>query len=424
MERKGKIFNTLLNLMTMLSVCSCTLEDDMVSPQKVTMDIILQGESYNTRTYSNDIAVHDLNIIIFEDGLTDMMIWTEGDSNIYNDKISVSLLKGHRYTVFAVANLGRRLEVKGRSDLDEEYFELADAEDICNRMPMTAWKEDIVAENGGTVSIRLTRMAAKVSIGMDRSLLNDDVSLTVVGARIGNSPRRASLTGTNKVIDRYGCLDKGFELNEEECLPLNISVNGGLSGEASLYLFENMQGEFPTSISDAEEKVFAEGDPMADICSYLELEMEYRSNDLIGYDSNLIYRFYLGDGISSLDVERNCHYHMTVTPSGDGLSGGGWRVDKSGIGPATPVFAIYPGEILQGHIGDTLRIWCEYYPRSAPFDPGIEELEFDRMRGIYDYIVGENAVTLTLKSPGTGIVYMSAGHPVNQSGMVIITVYP
>ena len=146
----------------------------------------------------------------------------------------------------------------------------------------------------------------------------------------------------------------------------------------------------------------------------------------MSYDSPLLYRVYLRDGLRSLDVERNCHYHITVIPEDDGLSGGGWRVDKSGIGPSTPLFKMHPGNYVEGHVGDTLRIWCECYPKTAPFDPGYEELNYDKSRGIYDYAVDDDGhgVTLYLKKAGTGIVYMSAGAPINQSGMVIVYVNP
>ena len=68
------------------------------------------------------------------------------------------------------------------------------------------------------------------------------------------------------------------------------------------------------------------------------------------------------------------------------------------------------------------RIWCEYYPPNAVFDPGYEELELDRQRGIYDYEVDndERSVTLTLKAKGSGIVYMSVGEPVNMTEMAVI----
>ena len=183
-----------------------------------------------------------------------------------------------------------------------------------------------------------------------------------------------------------------------------------MSEEVSLYMPENMQGTVPSE----------------ETASFVEMEIDYRSSELISYDSPLIYRFYLTDDDGSHDVGRNCHYHIAVAPEGDGLSQTGWRIDKSGIGPVIPLFRMHPGEYAEGHVGDSLRIWCECYPRTAPFDPGYEELNFDKGRGIYDYRVDDDGhgVTLYLKRPGSGIVYMSAGEPINRSGMVLVKVKP
>lgn len=427
MGREGRIFNHVLTMISLFSSFGCTRMERPDCITEVGMKIEFSRHGYMTRAEEHASLIHDINIIVFENGKTDSMIWHEFDGNDSEAKMTVSLAKGHAYSFFAVANCGRALDsVDERDDLSREYLELQSAQDIGRLMPMTAWSEDVIAEDGGTVWLELVRMAAKISISIDRSRLDDDVSIRAVGVRIGNSPGRSPLSGHNRVRDRSDCMEEGFELKESECSSLNTIDRYGLSAEADLYLLENMQGEFPFRIQDAEEKVFAPGDPMAEKCSYIELEIEYTSGSFISYDSNLIYRFYLGDSLNSLDVERNCHYHITVTPVGDGLAGGGWRVDKSGIGPSTPFLTMYPGEYIEGHVGDVIRIWCDYYPRSAPFDPGIEELEFDRKRGIYDYEIDEDGrgVTLSLKSPGTGLVYMSAGEPVNQSGMTIITVYP
>lgn len=427
MGRERRLFNRVLIMTVWISSYACTRIGNSSDTMEASMEIALCRYGYMTKGEESEDYIHDINIIIFEDGKTESMIWKEFYGNTSDGTITVSLINGHRYSFFAVANYGMALDpVRNREDLYKARLKLLNAREILQRMPMTAWAEDVIAEDGSMVRLELVRLAAKVSIDIDRSALNEDVSLRVTGARIGNSPAYAPLAGCNRIENRHGSMEKGFELNETDCSPLNTVDRDGVSGKADLYLLENMQGEFPVEIDDAGEKVFAEDDPMADRCSYIELEMEYRSDALISYDSNLIYRFYLGDGLDNLDVERNCHYHMTVTPVGDGLSGEGWRVDKSGIGPSTPFFTMYPGDYIEGHVGDVIRIWCEYYPRSASFNPGLEELEFDRERGIYDYEIDENGkgVILYLKSPGTGLVYMNAGAPVDQSGMAVITIYP
>ena len=51
-------------------------------------------------------------------------------------------------------------------------------------------------------------------------------------------------------------------------------------------------------------------------------------------------------------------------------------------------------------------------------------MEDDRERGIYDYIIDEDGhgAILTLKGPGRGLIYMEAGHPVNDAALFIIEV--
>ena len=376
---------------------------------------------------------------------------------------------------------------------------------------MSAVMEDVSVEDAEDIHIRLTRMMAKISLKIDRSHLNEDVDIEVTDVRLCNCPRYAAAIGPNRASSRHDCLSEGPTLSGNGCAALNHIGHKGLSNEISMYMLENMQGRFPYDIDEDEEKVFDEEDIMSEICSFMEIEMKYRSGKHFTDNGNLIYRHYLGDGTDNLDIERNCHYHITVTPENDGLNGSGWRTDKTAIGTfvqdislavdridmtyrgqtiqleanafpdeatykeliwessdtmvaeiseeglvtamnegtcsircsasdgsgaevrclvtveyAPSYFNIYPADYIEGHVGDELHIWCDFFPPNAPFDPGYEELEFDKSRGIYDYEADTDGygVTLTLLKPGIGIVYMSAGEPVNESGMVIVRVLP
>jgi hypothetical protein len=139
----------------------------------------------------------------------------------------------------------------------------------------------------------------------------------------------------------------------------------------------------------------------------------------------LIYRFYLGDGLNNLDIERNCHYHITISPEDNGLKGDGWRVDKSGIRyTGTPQITQYPDDYIRGDIGDVIHIGCTLYPPDTPFDVGEKYMEDDKAEGIYDYIIDEDGhgVTLTLTGSGTGLIYMEAGEPINDAALFFIEV--
>ena len=100
-------------------------------------------------------------------------------------------------------------------------------------------------------------------------------------------------------------------------------------------------------------------------------------------------------------------------------------MDKSDLQDIeTPFFNAYPSDYIQGDIGDKIHIWCEFSPADIPFDVGQSYMEDDRERGIYDYIIDEDGhgAILTLKGPGRGLIYMEAGHPVNDAALFIIEV--
>ena len=100
-------------------------------------------------------------------------------------------------------------------------------------------------------------------------------------------------------------------------------------------------------------------------------------------------------------------------------------MDKSGILDRGPIsFAAYPSKYIRGDIGDQIHIWCEVSPYGTPFDVGLDYMEDDKANGIYDYVVDEDGhgATLTLTGPGTGLIYMEAGDPVNEGAMFFIEV--
>ncbi|MBE6239221.1 MAG: DUF4906 domain-containing protein [Bacteroidales bacterium] len=424
MGRKGRIYGIIL---TSTAMAGCMETEVMQDTEVINVTVSAVCPGFRTRAViPEEDRINDINIIIFEDGKAETLFWQEDLAESDAAGFETSLVKGRKYSILAAANLGERLEIGTLEEIEDVVAEVSEEGFRNACIPMSVFEEDVSIDEDGRIILELVRLAAKVSIRMDRSRLSKDVDMTVKSVRIGNFPKYVCLAGPSKVASVHDRYDTGFRLTTQQCESLNRSGIGGISSEVSLFMLENMQGDFPYDISDDEEKILDPEDPLYDRASYLEIEIGYKSSELVSYDSNLIYRFYLGGSRHDLDMERNSHYHILVSPEDDGLSGGGWRVDKSGIGPSVPVFNMYPGEIVTGEVGDTVRVWCECYPRTSPFDPGYEELNFDKERGIYDYTVDEDrhGVTLYLKKPGTGIVYMSAGEPINKEGMVIVVVKP
>jgi hypothetical protein len=191
-------------------------------------------------------------------------------------------------------------------------------------------------------------------------------------------------------------------------------------------MLENMQGQFSEEgIGTDEEKIFEEYDIRNTTCSFIEVEMDYSSPLWTSLGKPLTYRFYLGEDRNSLDIERNCHYHITISPEDDGLHGDGWRIDKTGLKYIGETGLVkYPSDYIRGDIGDTIHLGCILTPDHAPFDIGIDYLEDDKAEGIYDYVIDSDGhgVTLTLTGPGRGLLYMEAGDPINEAALFIVEV--
>lgn len=420
MEREGKIRGGFLTVITiaLLSVHGCTKHETTMD-KEVTIKVSCNG--LESKAYDPDEnLVSDMSLLIFdESGAAEEYLWSKDGSKDFKVRLAV----GKQYTVCACANFGYRVYADDMSRLEDLRYHMAYPDEYRKGMPMFAMEEVSLSEDDSEISVNLKRLMAKISLQIDRSMLSEDVSMYVRSVRIGNCPRNATVFKENKVRNEDDCFPVGFTRRDIETDCLNAASPDGLSDEISLYMLENMQGSI--DISNDSEKVFDEDDSRSRTCSYIEMEIEYMSDEFYSSGKGLIYRFYLGEDRNSLDIERNCHYHITVTPEDDGLSDDGWRVDKKYLNDYGPArLQAYPSDYIVGDIGDRIHIWCDVSPRNAPFDVGIEYMEDDKAEGIYDYVIDEDGhgATLTLTGPGRGLIYMEAGEPVNDAALFIIEV--
>lgn len=418
MERKGRLRNNILKLASyaaMICGCSKASEQAMVRINFHEADVPVRSMS------PDEDKITDISLIIFdESGHAEDCIWlTRGSRTCTTD-----LVIDKKYTFCACANFGYQIYAGHIEELQDIRYHLAYPDEYREGIPMAAVKEVLITEEC-IVDIDLQRLMAKISLRMDRSRLDRDVEMNVRSARIGNCPRYAKPFTASKIEDNDDTFPTGYLLNDIQTAELNYNIGEGLSSEVSLYMLENMQGPADGNITHDSEKVFEQKDKRSEVCSYIEMEIEYLSPEKASGEKGLIYRFYLGEDRNSFDVERNTHYHITVTPENNGLNDDGWRVDKSGLKDLRPAYLkAYPSDYIRGDIGDQVHIWCEFSPASAPFDVGISYMEDDKAEGIYDYRIDTDGhgATLTLTGPGRGLIYMEAGEPVNDAALFIIEV--
>lgn len=419
MGRKRRIFCEFLIIAGIITN-GC---EGIYDKRETSVRIIIEETGYLTKAIDPDEnRISDISILVFdENGDAEQCVWITEDGS----QAEIRLVRGKRYSFHACVNFGYQVYADRIEELDEIIFHMAYPDEYRNGIPMAGERDLILTDEDIPVRIPVRRLMARISLQMDRSALSEDVSMYVRSVEIGNCPKTTSVFKENRIKDKDKHFRVGFRRDGYETDMLNEIGEDGRSGIVSLYMLENMQGTMIPGISCDEEKTFDEDDPRRDLCSYVEMELEYMSSTHYSKEKSLIYRFYLGDGLNNLDIERNCHYHITIRPEDDGLKGSGWRVDKSGIQDIEPVsFSSYPSNYIRGDIGDQIHIWCEFTPSSAPFDVGESYMIDDKAEGIYDYVIDEDGhgAVLTLTGPGRGLIYMEAGPPVNEAALFVIEV--
>lgn len=420
MGRKRRIHCAVLTVL-MLASAGCA-KDKGRDGREVMCTISLCTDTFAAKAADPDeYLISDASIMVFdENGQAEECIRLENGKSW----IKIPLVTGKSYSFRACVNFGYATYADHIGELDEVVYYMAYPDEYRMGMPMYAAEDNIRIGEDAAVNLRLVRLMSKISLRMDRRRLSEGIEMNVTGVRIGNCPKSVRVFGSSRVSRQDQCFSVGFSRNDAESCILNTVTENGTSGTLHLYMLENMQGDMPKETTSDEEKVFDENDYRRQVCSYIEIDMEYLSGSMYS-DSPLVYRFYLGEDRNNLDVERNCHYSITVCPEDDGLNGDGWRVDKSGLADLGPTYLkAYPGQYIRGKVGDRIHIGCSISPLDSPFDAGESYMMDDKAAGIYDYTMdpdGHGAV-LTLTGPGRGLIYMEAGDPINDSALFIIEV--
>ena len=461
----------------------------------------------------DEMRISDLNIFVFNEyGILEGRAYLTGLSSGGDGTgycWSIDLLRNAEYSFYACANFGYETAIGTLEDLKAMRYHIAYPDDYSIGMPMSGKLEHVTVTEG-EVTVPLERLMARISICVDRSRLDEDVEFNIKSIKVERCPRSVTPFMSSHASDPFDFFPSGFMRKDYETDVLNTVYSDGTSGEVSLYMLENMQGDLLPGNEDESLKVLPENSGSRAFCSYIEIRSEYLSDSQYSRPGEyLVYRFYPGEDPGNFDICRNSEYKIRIMPEGSGLNGTEWRIDKSGIesfartlelsysslnfsyaGESTVIrpyltpegsgdtrlywdsddksvatvsgdgtvtargegtcriicyaadgsgcsaecavtvrfspyyMKIFPGNFIRCRKGEVVEVSCEYFPPSAPFDVGIEELEYDKGRGIYDYAVGEDgkSVTLYTKERGSGLLYMEAGYPLNQAEMIFLVI--
>lgn len=374
----------------------CQKEDKRLDPQF--QRCRFQTGGMTTRADSPDeLLISDLNIFVFtsENTLERHIYATEEDFNKEKEgySLDIRMLKGKVYNIFVCANLGYKPAISDYMELAGFRYHLSYPEDFHKGICMTGKALNASLQPDSVLDIELTRTMAKVSVTIDRSRLDKDVEWILSEVRLSNCPKSVLLFEESSAEAVFA---NGFIAAEEDIHAMNGASTGH---QLDLYTFESIGN----SLSD--EKM-----------QYVEMKVDYISDEYsTGKNGPLTYRFRIAD-----DIIRNVNYRFRIMPEGDGMGEPGWDFEPA------PYLKVSPGNLIVARVGDKVQIRCEYFPSHTPFDIGLEELEHDRKEGIYEYYLDGDGmgVTLDCLKPGSGILYFTAGPPVNQEEMVLLVINP
>lgn len=277
-------------------------------------------------------AMDDINIFIFgPDGTAEEHIWVRG-KDLNGNSIKVSLIKGVPYTFYLCANMGYRMAEASAKELESMRYFLTYPDEFSRGIPMSAVHRDIMADD--VIELELIRCMAKVELRIDRSKLYSGVDIDIENIEVGGCPRSVALFAESKARSTDDLFPKGYMKSGMETGPLNTDWQAGLSAPLNLFLLENCQGTLLEDTTGPEDKVFGSLDKTGELCSYVEIHANYRSQRYCSRPGEyLIYRFYLGESLNNFDVHRNVNYSIVIRPEGSGLNEDSWRVDRSALEP-------------------------------------------------------------------------------------------
>ena len=345
--------------------------DEPMSAGDVHIVMNVAGSPPGTRSEDPDEnLVSDMNILVFDsNGMLEEKVYLKTSQMEKSEAGYVyrtTLLRGCRYSVYACANMGYSLDLSTIEELEGYRYYLVYPDDYRMGMPMCGKAEDITVPYDGKVSVPLERLMAKVSLSIDRSALSEDVEFHVRRVLVGACPRSATLFKDSMAATVDDIFNIGFSKDYDDVALLNVDTGYGKSGSTDVYILENMHGDLlDASISD-QDKVFDEGNPLAGLCSYIEIEADYISDShYTEPGESLRYRFYLGEDNGNFDVRRNRHYDICVRPENDGISEDSWRVDRSGLGKYVTEIRLSYSTLEMTYFGETVVIHPYVLPEDA-----------------------------------------------------------
>ncbi len=302
----------------------CTLELDGYERDEQGSDgagndaVEVRFDVRNTRSSiaPGESDILDINLYAFCDG----RLATEGYFE-YGEKLTLKLLYGHQYSLYALANVG-----KVDACLDEKQFlrecvyVMPEIKGMAECLPM-AWRTDefVVDSWADRVSVDFSRLVSKVFFSVDAEALD---GLEINAVRVRQSPTSVwpfRFPAGSRVTDERDVAD-GDYASAEDLQTLNEG------GKVFFYVLENCQGRLLDGNTDPWAKTPESISGYDGLCTYLEVDCTFK--DGYFYSGNVTYRMYLGnDSLTDFNVRSNSILNVSLYLTDDALKKVSWRVE-------------------------------------------------------------------------------------------------
>ena len=312
--------------LTALTLCSCIFEDMSDCPNYVEdvgdpIDVeFCVGTADTTQTRSSvgvsENAVKNLTICIYHDGKLVTNQTFESPSTF-----SVSLVRGYRYNMYAVANYGKNPNLQTEEEMLGFKFVTGDITKISSGFPMS-WELTgyLAGKDSDKVTVSLERLVSKINLSIDRSELEE---FTVNSVKLCQGARMVYPFKDESKAEEAGDVGDGDHASSADL----TAINSGKS--ICFYALENCQGVLLPNNRSADSKIPSEIPSGADLCTYLEMSASY-SGEYQGVSvssDNVKYRFYIGnDNCSDFNVRRNSEVNINLTVTKDRIFDESWKV--------------------------------------------------------------------------------------------------
>ena len=343
-------------------------------------------------------SISDMNVYAFRNG-----ILVDEAYSSHSGHVTLDLVSGCSYSIYAVANMGRCPAFTEESVFLEKFaYSIGALNELSDVIPMSCRYGTItVSEMMRPVSLKMRRLVSKVVLSVDKESLLSGLKINSVQVRQGASVVRpfvpsgyigSCAENTDEIIDGdYATADDILRLNDGE--------------QIEFYTLENCQGILLPENSDSNLKVPEMIPGKKDLCTYLELNCVFDGNGLL--QGNVDYRIYLGlDECTSFDMPGNSCINVSLFLTGDALKELSWKVDAD--------VGVRDGYV-KGKVSQGMHDMSDLYVGERI----IYEVRF--MDEMIEYLGGSvEGCSLVLMSYGNDAGGISMGQPMVDDGVIYV----